>query len=313
MHNLKKHAEHYSWQMEQCPESGRLHMQCYVGFELKLSISSVQKLLPDGCHLEVAHAPAHAYAYCMKEDTCADPATRECCGCAPPEQKSGLMQNQWADFKEFSKDHSWVECKERFMALRVHENVMRRIYEERFPKTATRQKQVVCFWGPSDTGKSFVARRILAGKDYYRTFSGKWFDNYDYEDYIWIDDMEPLRFGRDFFLQLLDPGPVRAEVKGGTTLLVGNTIIITSNYDPRTWFPLGEVAVVRRMDIYYLPDGVKTLEGVSLVQRRGNTIPAVGPSLAAAVLQRLEDELPTLLLDQEGVDDRHDSIEEVSE
>ena len=307
--NLKKHAKHYAWQLEQCPETGRLHMQCYVGFELKIRLTSLKKLLPPGCHVELAHNPGAAYTYCQKEDTCADETSRVCCGCPPPSQNSGLIQNQWADFKEYSKTHSWNECKDKFVCLRVHESVMRRIYEERFPKIATRQKQVVCFWGPSDTGKTYVTRGIIGERDYYRTFSGKWFDQYDYEDILWIDDMEPGRFTRDFFLQLLDPGFVRAEIKGGTTLLVANLIIITSNYDPRTWFPMGEVAVLRRMDVYYLPHGVKKLKEIKLCQRRGNTIPAVGRDLIKAVLQRLEDQYPTMSLCEESGEDSDDSFQ----
>jgi len=278
---LERQAEHWSWQLEQAPSTGHLHYQGFISFAAQLRFSVVKKMLPTAA-LYMAVAPAAAYRYCLKDDTCADPSTRSACGCPPPEPKEGLKQNRWEKFRDFSKDHSWNECVNQWPDLVKNVGAMRIIYEQKITIDRSMAKEVFCFYGDTGVGKSLTVSKILEGKEYFRLCNGKWFDGYAYEPVLWIDDMQPKQFTRAFFLQLLDFGAVRAEVKGGTCVVLAKTIYVTSNYHPTDWFEKGE-AVMRRMTVYHV-----TQSEVGLDQRQGNIIPAVALKNQAKLLGFLQ-------------------------
>lgn len=68
----------------------------------------------------------------------------------------------------------------------------------------------------------------------------KWFDGYLGHKTALFDDFRGDASGitYSFLLQLLDRYPLRVEVKGGMVEWVPETIIITSNDDPRYWYPM---------------------------------------------------------------------------
>lgn len=274
-------AEHFAWQLEQAPSTGHLHYQCYIGFPQQLRFAAVKSLLPAGAHIEMCINPAKSWEYCLKDDTCADPTTRKHSAECPKGQREGLKQNEWTAFQEYARSHTWGECLENWARLRTHESTMRAIFEMKMSRDHSLAKSVTCFWGPPGTGKSLTVRGLLEGKEYFRAFNGKWFDGYAYEKILWIDDMQPKQFTRASFLQLCDFGTVRMEVKGGTVLIVADTIYITSNYHPSDWFEKGEAAC-RRMTIYHVVPG-----DVGLDQRQGNTVPAVAQKNQQTLLQLL--------------------------
>lgn len=278
LRHLTAQAEHWSWQLEQAPETGHLHYQGYLGFGTTVRFSVVQKMLPKGTHIEVCVSPAAAYRYCLKDDTCADPSSRCYSEKAPKDPKEGLGGNRWEKFREFTKEHDWNECVNQWPDLVKNIGAMRIIYEQKLKIDRSMAKEVYCFYGDTGVGKSLSVGKLVEGKEYFRLCNGKWFDGYAYEPILWIDDMQPKQFTRSFFLQLLDFGAIRAEVKGGTCVVLAKTIYITSNFHPNDWFEKGE-AVCRRMTICHVTPGMGTWE-----QQQGNTVPAVVLKTQANIL-----------------------------
>jgi len=61
-------ATWYMSQLEKGKETGTVHIQAALGFANPVWSNTIKKIFP-GAHIERAKAPAHAWAYCSKEDT----------------------------------------------------------------------------------------------------------------------------------------------------------------------------------------------------------------------------------------------------
>ena len=80
--------------------------------------------------------------------------------------------------------------------------------------------------------------------------TGKWWEGYDAQEYVIIDDMRGdfLKFHQ--LLKLLDRYPYRVETKGSTRQFLATHIFITSSYHPEEMFSTREdiQQLLRRID-----------------------------------------------------------------
>ena len=108
------------------------------------------------------------------------------------------------------------------------------------------------FWGPSGLGKSRRAWDEATLEAYSKNPRTKWWDGYRGQPNVVIDE---FRGGIDvsYLLRWLDRYPVCVEIKGSQLPLDATTFWITSNLDPRSWYPdLDEdtkQALLRRLTI----------------------------------------------------------------
>jgi len=92
------------------------------------------------------------------------------------------------------------------------------------------------FFGPTGTGKSYRARQENPG--FYLKMNNKWFENYEDEDVILIEDVGKSHDWMGDFLKIwADRYGFRAEVKQCSVVLRPQKIVVTSNYDPRDLWP----------------------------------------------------------------------------
>lgn len=103
----------------------------------------------------------------------------------------------------------------------------------------------IWIYGPPGTGKT---KSYEEGS--YKKLINKWWDNYDNEDDVLIDDVDPdsMKYLTHHMKQWADRYPFRAEVKGGTVLIRPQRIIVTSNYSINECFPneQDQLAIKRR-------------------------------------------------------------------
>lgn len=93
--------------------------------------------------------------------------------------------------------------------------------------------EVKVYWGPTGTGKT---RRALEEHPDAYFLRSKWWDGYDGEEHVIIDEFEGwLPFS--FLLAVLDRYPMRVENKGGGRNLPVKTITFTSHFHPEDWYP----------------------------------------------------------------------------
>jgi len=120
-------------------------------------------------------------------------------------------------------------------------------YKQISQKGIHRDVKVIVLVGPPGCGKTRFAWDKYP--DLYSKPDGAWFDGYDGQDTILLDDY----YGHLPYAQLLkmcDRYPLLLPVKGGFVPATYTTIIITSNTRPMFWYPGAVDAFNRRITEY---------------------------------------------------------------
>lgn len=93
--------------------------------------------------------------------------------------------------------------------------------------------EVIILAGSTGTGKSYWAQQHFPNA--YWKAKNLWFDNYQGEKEIIFDEFYGwLPF--DLTLRICDKYPLQVEIKGGSTQFLAETIIFTTNKDPKQWW-----------------------------------------------------------------------------
>lgn len=250
-------ARYWAFQEEEAPETGRRHIQAYLGFEKQVSFEFIKRQFPSA-HAEMANWPVACFRYCCKPETrVGDSEFRGCT--EPPSYRvgngGGEPGGDPAPKKERKLDRVlraiklgvlWDELLEQFPTEYAEApSVIHRLFEMHRFKLYSKPgawDPPVCaiFYGPPGTGKSSSARMMFETEnlDFFKMTIGKWADGYAYQRGILIDDMSPFLVPRAQLLNLMETGLVNWEIKGGTVMLAAKMVIITSNYAPEDWFPV---------------------------------------------------------------------------
>lgn len=240
-------------QEEQCPTTGRFHIQGYCRFRSARTLRGLKRLaFFEGAHLEIAQGnPDQNRAYCTKEDTrVAGPWEF---GELPP-----CGQGTRTDLNDFAKTAFSGESRDLMLITRasvfakhfrwanaVCDLASKAIAQDNYrsfvdPADKSRRKTVCVLWGEPGTGKTSWVVRTFGMENIFRLVpdgSGEkvWFDSYNGESVLLLDDF----FGNiphSALLQILDVYPFRAAVKGSFTYVNFEHIFITSNDAPNTWY-----------------------------------------------------------------------------
>jgi hypothetical protein len=98
--------------------------------------------------------------------------------------------------------------------------------------------EIYWFWGSTGTGKSQTAyaQAYEASSWYAKDPSHKWWDGYNGQEVVVIDDYRRDFCTFSFLLRLFDRYPLQIEIKGGTTQFLARKIYLTTPKDPvATW------------------------------------------------------------------------------
>ena len=92
------------------------------------------------------------------------------------------------------------------------------------------------YHGPTGCGKSRAAFEEAGPDAYVKMPGNKWWDGYEGQENVVIDDYRCDFSTFSELLRLFDRYPMRVEIKGGSTQFLAKTIWVTTPYDPlRTW------------------------------------------------------------------------------
>jgi len=215
------------YQYEKAPETGTLHIQGYVHFEKKRTLRQVRSLLPTA-HWERAKGTAEQNRkYCSKEDTRVIGPFES--GSIPNPGKRTDLHKCVEDIKTGKSLHDLDGvCVVKFFKGLVN-------YQQLFVPDRTEMPTVYWFWGKTATGKSEAARDIGLGEQYWKP-PGKWWDGYQNEPVVVIDDLRAEDYPFQFLLRLFDRYPLRLEFKGGYVKFNSKTIIVTAPCRPEYMF-----------------------------------------------------------------------------
>lgn len=227
-------------------EQGTPHYQGFVYFESGKTRSAVRKLLPRA-HWEDRRGPIEkAIQYCKKQDE--NPVERG----IPPmtkAQKGALGKRAFAEAFEAAKEGRLDDIPPG-MRIRYY-NTFKKIredYKKNPPPIPTLDHQWL--YGPSGSGKSTKARTDNPGA--YLKLPTKWWDNYDDEPVVIVDEWQPDHAHLVSHLKRwADHWSFRAERKGGSMVIRPHKIVVTSQYHPAYcgFSPADLEAILRRFDV----------------------------------------------------------------
>lgn len=201
------------WGEEYGKKEQRLHWQGYVEFGKTHQMPAAQRIIGAGkCHLECRKGTKmQAREYCMKD--------------GKYEEMGSFEMRSTKDILKQPK--AWIKEHEPLMYVRYHRGIDR-LQAQKGPKW--RDITVNYLWGPTGSGKT---RQVMELDDVYKLDAPyTWWDGYEGESILLIDDYQSGMIARSRLLNLLDGYQLRLETKGGHTYALWTTVYITSNYKP---------------------------------------------------------------------------------
>lgn len=227
------------WQTEIGDKTHTEHIQAYLQFKEAKSFETIKKIF-EKAHIEKAKgSPLDNKEYCSKDETRKPDTKVYEFGEIPKGQghRSELDEIKDKIIKGITTETLYDEHLGTMLKYGKGLKEYKLIKDK--PRNPDNPINVTYIWGEPGTGKSRKMYEMVKGKKYYAwECSTKWWDGYDGEEYILIDDFDDKRLGVDFryMLRLLDRYPMNIEIKGGTTHMRGTNFILTSNKDPDLLF-----------------------------------------------------------------------------
>lgn len=225
---------------EIAPTTGTPHLQGYIEFKSAKTHSAVAKFFNiRGIHFEMRRGtPEEASNYCKKEGDFFEKGTMP--------MANGVRKG----FKEAcDKILSGVPIEE--IATEYPEEYVR--YSSGLKSLATMKvkprdpnnpPQIIWFWGLAGTGKTREAYE--RHEKVYIKDGTQWWDGYEGQEAIIIDDFEAIEWNYRDFLRLLDRYPYRGQFKGGYVNVNSPYIYITCEYHPSKIWNGNKLAQVTR-------------------------------------------------------------------
>lgn len=234
--------------------TGTPHLQGFIIWRNAKTLKASIKCLPKRSHVEICKGtPYDNFLYCKKDGNVVwEVGDRpEKVGQGKRKDLSKIKEtlaSQKTSIKQMLDSNDIVNHQQ----LKYAES-LQKYYE---PKRKTKPI-VEWYYGATGTGKTqraYDRMEELAKDDdniYEAMDTGRWWDGYDGQEYIIIDDMRGdfLKFHQ--LLKLLDRYSYRVETKGSTRQFLGKHIIITSAYPPHRLFQTREdiEQLLRRIDV----------------------------------------------------------------
>lgn len=224
-------------------DGGFRHWQLVCACKKKESLAGIRSLFGP-YHAELSRSAAAA-AYCWKEDTRV-PNTQFEFGSMPIARNAS---HDWDRIWELAKcgDFLGVPACIRVQSYRTLCSI-----RADFERPVGVERSCHVYWGRTGSGKSRDAWSRGGLESYPKDPRTKFWCGYDGQENVIIDE---FRGGIDVghLLRWLDRYPVIVEKKGSSCCLKAKNIWITSNLDPRLWYPDLDnetlLALLRRLNI----------------------------------------------------------------
>ncbi len=217
-------------------ESGTSHYQGYVEFSSRKRLTSIINQLFQAHWTKRQASRMACKLYCQKEDTRIGGPWETC---TFPLQSQGKRSDLEEVYRKLRSGQSLASVADEHPAtyMRYMKSMGMVKYLAVFdkPKTLYVPKTVHLLYGLTRTGKTQFAYEL--DKDLYKFQHSKtcWADGYTGQKTLLFDDFAGnIRI--DKMLQMLDGYATQVEVKGGMIWLHHDTVVLTTNEDPTSWW-----------------------------------------------------------------------------
>ncbi len=246
------------WQLEEGfqregPTEGK-HYQLYVCFKNPVRGAQLSKMIGRKPHLEPRRGThSEAKTYCSKTETRIAGPWEYGSDTDIPE-----VQGQRSDLKRCKKllddgKSMKVVAQEEFSCfIRYHKGLY--LYRLLTSPKRNWEMQCITFIGGTGIGKTRSAYEI--DPNLYSVpsekQSGCYWDGYDGQETVLVDEMSSSRFNHAFLLRLTDRYPFKVPIHNGQVEFLAKVIIFTSKKHPRFWydknkFPWNDGQLCRRL------------------------------------------------------------------
>lgn len=229
-------------------ESGTPHLQGFISFLDGKTLSYMKKHIHSGAHFEMANgSPQENYNYCSKEGDFIEIGVRPMSQKEKGNKGKEAIQQRWELAKQGKFDELPPE------QIKIYEYI-----HQKYSKSVD-INQLKNYWiyGKSGCGKSSVVRKRFS--TFYTKSMSKWWDGYNGEDVVVLDDIDPNHQCLSYYLKIwCDHYVFNAEVKGGMFKIRPKIFIITSQYSPEEVFQDEKTleAINRRFCVKELKDNI---------------------------------------------------------
>lgn len=218
------------WQLEKAPETGTLHWQGFISFHRPRRINWLKRYCSRTAHFEVRKGTfQQAYDYCTKSDSRVE---------GPWEFGEKPSPGKRTDLEELKVSLD-AEMSLRDLASEHFHPFLRyargiQMYRRLKAHARSSKTNVTVVYGETGVGKSRAMQTCFPGA-YWKTTGDKWWDDYDFEETVIIDEFYGwLPYA--YFLRLLDRYPMYVETKGGMVNFTANRIVLAANNPPDLWY-----------------------------------------------------------------------------
>jgi len=249
-----KQIQYIVCQVECAPGTGRFHVQGYLQRTSNARLSKMKSLSPSA-HWELRRGThQEAKDYCTKKESRVQGPWELGVEAAPEQGKRNDLNELYTAVKagkplEEILEDTGGSCSRYEKQLKFMQSCALKTRSNR-ELTGVR---VITLIGETDVGKTYAAIHYIAGgNDYYiadspsHKDSKMWFDGYQGEKTLILDDFSGTACQFRFLLRLLDKYTLKIEYKGGFTYACWTTVVITTNDDPITWYSGVGLAPLRR-------------------------------------------------------------------
>lgn len=221
-------------QREECPTTGRIHVQLIAGFSQPQRLAAVKRIVAPG-HWEPSRSHL-ADNYVWKEDTRV-PGTQFEIGSKPLRRNNAT---DWGQILSEAKTGNFSNIPADIQ-IRYYRSLSAIASDNQEPRSIV--KTVNVYHGRfyfinfrTGTGKSRRAWEEAGLQAYSKDPRTKWWDGYKGESNVVIDEFRGT-IDISHILRWFDRYPVRVERKGSSVPLYATTFWITSNLVPDQWYP----------------------------------------------------------------------------
>lgn len=212
-------------------EGGTPHLQGFIQLKARCRLASVKAIPGLGrAHLEPRRGSVEeASEYCKKEGDYEEYGLRGSQG------KRSDLASVKASIDEGADTNTLWE--EHFSAMVRYEQSFKRYRALNRRRDPNVNLEILVLWGPTATGKSRFPRLMNPDLFSLPDVKLKWFDGYDGQEVVLLDDFDGKDTPVAKFLRYFDRYDVQVPIKGGFTPFIPKRIWISSNTNPDDWFP----------------------------------------------------------------------------
>lgn len=218
-------------QQEIGEQDGYHHYQFCLN-TVKIRLPALKRLISNDVHLELTRSE-RAVRYVNKDET-AVPDTQFEFG-----QRTLQRNNKkdWQVILSKAKEGNFQELEQAFPDVVVrHYTTLQKIWVDSVEPAFRPDVTVNCYWGVTRSGKTHRCFEEAGPVYYIKNPNTKWWDGYKGQRNVIIDEFTGL-INISYLLSWFDKYPAVGEVKNSQRPLQCTNFWITSNVNPREWYP----------------------------------------------------------------------------